>query len=44
MSIYAYSLFAYLLTAILSLGVIGIIVGLTKLIGSDDEEANPEES
>jgi hypothetical protein len=37
MSIYAYSLVTYCLTAILSLGVIGVIVGLTKLMGMDNE-------
>lgn len=36
MNVYAYSLFSYLLTAVISLGVIGIIVGLTKLIGQDE--------
>ncbi len=36
MNVYLYSLFAYGLTAVISLGVIGIIVVLTRLIGKDD--------
>ena len=41
MNIYLYSLSAYALTAVLSLGVIGVIVVLTKTMGSgkDDEPA-----
>lgn len=37
MNIYLYSLLAYLLTAGLSLVTIGIIVALTRLIGSEDD-------
>ena len=38
MSIYTYSLFSYLLTAGISFAVIGIIVGLTKIIGKEDDQ------
>ena len=39
MNIYAYSIFAYLLTALLSFAVIGVVVGLTKIIGTGKEDA-----
>ena len=41
MNIYLYSGFAYLLTAVLSLAVIGVIVVLTKCFGSGGD---PEET
>lgn len=40
MGIYTYTLFSYLLTAAISFAVIGIIVGLTKILGQDDEPAS----
>ncbi len=42
MSVYLYSLGAYALTAALSLGVIGVIVILTKIMGTDDEKPAEE--
>lgn len=36
MNIYLYSCGAYLLTAALSLGMIGVIVVLNRMLGTDD--------